>query len=107
MSDVEVVTADLRSAAAALAQVRSAVAGARPEEAMDSLPGALPGSQSSAIAGAVAGRWISRFKDWDTGIAGQHDALTESAATYDGTDACAAAAMSSLGGRATGAEWQG
>jgi len=91
MSDIEVVTADLRRAATQIGSAADGVDGADPHAALDGVGSALTGSATASAASTLAGAWRTRFADWSADARAQRQRLDASAASYDETDELVAA----------------
>jgi hypothetical protein len=97
MGDIEVVTDQLRAAAKQIGAAADGVAGARPEDLLDPVGTALPGSASAGAAAVLAGSWGTRFSGWVTDARSQRSDLDASAASYDGSDTSAASSFAPRG----------
>jgi hypothetical protein len=101
VSDIEVVTADLRHAAEQIGSAADGVGTADPHATLDAVGSALPGSATAGAASTLTAAWRSRFAAWSADARAQQQELDASAASYDGTDELAASQLARHG---TGAE---
>lgn len=93
MGDIEVVTAELRTAATSVGTAADSVGAVKPGTAVERIGSALPDSASASKARRCSTMWSRRLEDWVTAAGAQKTRLEESAANYDGADAAAYARM--------------
>lgn len=86
MSQIQVITSEIRSAAHKLAQAANGVTDASPEKDLDGIPGAMPGSQSAGAAQALGSAWATQFKKWHDDAIAEHDVMVDNANNYDESD---------------------
>jgi hypothetical protein len=97
MSDIEVVTSQLRQAAAQIGSAADGVQRADPHALLDAVDPALAGSASAGAAKTLSGSWQTRFAAWVRDARAHGQSLAASAATYDGTDEAAATSFAPRG----------
>jgi hypothetical protein len=93
MGDIEVVTAELRTAASNVGAATESVGAVKPGAAVERISSALPDSASASKARRCSTMWTRRIEDWVTAAGAQKTRLEDSAANYDGADAAAYARM--------------
>lgn len=86
MSQIQVITSEIRSAAGKLAKAANGVLDASPENDLDAIPGAMPGSQSAGAAQALGSAWAAQFKKWHDDAMAEHDVMIDNADNYDASD---------------------
>lgn len=89
MGDIEVVTAELRTAAGKVGAAADSVGAVQPGAAVERIGTALAGSESASEARRCSTTWTRRLEDWVTAAGAQKSRLETSAANYDGADAAA------------------
>lgn len=100
MSDIEVVTGQVRRAATQIGTAAEGVHAAAPHGLLDAVAPALAGSASAGAANTLSGSWQTRFAGWVGDARAQRQRLDASAASYDGTDETAATGFAPRGLRA-------
>ena len=93
MGDIEVVTAELRTAAGKVGEAADSVGAVTPGATVERVSSALPGSESASKARRCSTSWTRRLEDWVTAAGAQRTRLETSAENYDGADAAAYARM--------------
>ncbi|MRJ76601.1 hypothetical protein GEV29_08645 [Aeromicrobium sp. SMF47] len=96
MGDIEVVTAELRTAAGKVGEAAESVGAVTPGTAVGRISTALPGSDSASAARTCSTSWTRRLEDWVTAAEAQKSRLASSAENYDGADAAAYNRMTRL-----------
>lgn len=87
MTEVQVNTPELRATSRHLERIAGAVAQARIDASIESLPAALTGTTSASAARALARTWSVRLTRLREEAASQGDTVHDSARAYDNTDA--------------------
>lgn len=93
MGDIEVVTAELRTAAGKVGEAADSVGAVTPGATVERISSALPGSESAGKARRCSTNWTNRLESWVTAAGAQKSRLASSAENYDGADAAAYARM--------------